>query len=114
MAVTTLMPEKVIPKKGRLFINGEFVDAASGKEFETLNPATGECLATVAEADKEDVNRAVKAARKAFEEGPWGKMNARDRGRLLYKLTELIAENADELALLETLDNGKPIRETKS
>ncbi|KXK40274.1 MAG: Aldehyde dehydrogenase PuuC [Candidatus Hinthialibacteria bacterium OLB16] len=112
MAVAILSPEKAISRKGKLLINGEFVDALSGKEFETLNPSTGEVLAHVAEADKADVDRAVKAARTAFEEGPWSRMNARERGRLLLRLTQLVADHADELALIDTLDNGKPIRET--
>ncbi|NUN95645.1 MAG: aldehyde dehydrogenase family protein, partial [Candidatus Omnitrophica bacterium] len=114
MATAVLTPESVLPKQAKLLINGEFVDAASGKTFETPNPATGETLAVVAEADKEDVDRAVKAARKAFEEGPWSGMNARARGRLLHRFAELVAENAEELATLDTLDNGKPIRETKN
>lgn len=112
MAAVGLSPEKVVARKGKLLINGEFVDALSGKEFETLNPSTGEVLAHVAEADQADVDRAVKAARTAFEEGPWSRINARERGRLLYKLTQLVADHADELALIDTLDNGKPIRET--
>lgn len=114
MAVAMLTPEKVITRRGKMLIDGKFVDAASGKEFDTLNPSTGEVLAHVAEADQEDVNRAVKAARRAFEEGPWSKMSARERGRLLYKLTQLVADHADELALIETLDNGKPIREARN
>jgi aldehyde dehydrogenase (NAD+) len=113
MATAVLTPENVI-KKGKLLIDGQFVDAASGKVFETPNPATGKTLATVAEADKEDVNRAVKAARRAFEDGPWRAMSARDRGRLIHRLTELVAAHADELAMIDTLDNGKPIRETKN
>ncbi|WP_370529762.1 aldehyde dehydrogenase family protein [Alkalihalobacillus sp. AL-G] len=96
----------------KLFINGEWVPSASGKTFKTLNPSTGEVLAVVSEADKEDVDRAVKAARKAFDEGPWSKMSAASRSRLIYKLADLMEENKEELAQLDTLDNGKPIRET--
>jgi acyl-CoA reductase-like NAD-dependent aldehyde dehydrogenase len=99
------------PRKYQLFIDGKWVDAESGKTFETPNPATGETLAEVAEADKADVDKAVAAARRAFE-GKWGKMSARDRGRLLYKLSQLIEEHSAELAALETADNGKPIRES--
>ena len=87
--------------------------AASGKTFETINPATEEVIAQVAEGDAADVDLAVEAAREAFENGPWAKMDARDRGRLMYKLADLIEEEADELAALETLDNGKPIRESQ-
>ncbi len=94
-------------------INGQWCDSASGATFETINPATEEVIAEVAEGGAEDIDRAVKAARKAFDTGPWRKMDARDRGRLIYKLADLIEENIDELAELETLDNGKPIRESR-
>src|SRR5690606_17879895 len=80
--------------------------------FNSYNPATGEVLATVYEAQAEDIDEAVKAARKAFDEGPWSKMNPAERSRLMYKLADLMEENKEELAQLETLDNGKPIRET--
>src|SRR5215212_5188786 len=99
------------PRKYQLFIDGQWVDAESGKTFTTPNPATGETLAEVAEADKADVDKAVQAARRAYE-GKWSKMSARDRGRLMYKLAQLIEENSAELAALETADNGKPIRES--
>jgi betaine-aldehyde dehydrogenase len=100
------------PRKYQLFIDGKWVDAESGKTFTTPNPATGQTLAEVAEADKADVDKAVTAARRAFE-GKWSRMSARDRGRLLYKLAQLIEENSKELAALETADNGKPIRESQ-
>jgi phenylacetaldehyde dehydrogenase len=93
----------------KLFINGQWTDAASGKTFATPNPATGETLANVAEGDAEDVNRAVRAARQAFDDGPWGSMTPSDRGRLIWKIGDLILEHADELAQLESLDNGKPV-----
>src|SRR5919199_1937157 len=99
------------PRKYQLFIDGQWVDAESGKTFMTPNPATGQTLAEVAEADKADVDKAVAAARRAFE-GKWSKMSARDRGRLLYKLSQLIEAHSGELAALETADNGKPIRES--
>lgn len=102
---------KDTPRKYQLFIDGKFVDAESGKTFETPNPSTGETLAEVAEADKADIDKAVEAARRAYE-GKWSKMSARDRGRLLYKLSQLIEEHSPELAALETADNGKPIRES--
>src|SRR5258705_4790756 len=103
--------EENTSRKYQLLIDGQWVDAASGKTFTTPNPATGETLAEVAEADKEDIDRAVAAARKAFE-GKWSKVSARDRGRMLYKLSQLIEENTPELAALETADNGKPIKES--
>jgi len=93
----------------KLFINGEWVDAASGKTFATPNPATGETLANVAEGDAEDINRAVSAARRAFDEGPWGRITPSERGRIIWKIGDLILEHADELAQLESLDNGKPV-----
>ena len=92
----------------KLFIGGRSVDAVSGKTFDTLDPSTGEVICRVAEGDKADVDLAVKAARKAFESGPWGKMNPSDRGRLLNKLADAIEANRAELAALESLDNGKP------
>ena len=102
------------PKIGptKLLINGEWQDSASGKKFATINPATEEVIAQVAEAGAEDVDRAVKAARRAFDEGPWRRMNASERGRLMYKLADLIEQHKQELAELETLDNGKPIRDS--
>jgi aldehyde dehydrogenase (NAD+) len=98
-------------RKYQLFIDGQWVDSESGKTFKTPNPATGETLAEVAEADKADIDKAVAAARRAFE-GKWSKLSARDRGRLLYKLSQLIEQHAAELAELETADNGKPIKES--
>ena len=96
------------PKK--LLIGGEWVDAANKDTFASLNPANGEELAQVALAGVEDVNRAVQTARDAFEGGPWSKMPGEERGRLLWKVADLIEAHADELAELETLDNGKPLR----
>lgn len=103
------LPPKVANQK--LFINGKWVDAVSGRTFPTLNPATGQVICHVAEADKADVDLAVKAARKALE-GPWGKMNASDRARLIHKLADAIESKTEELAALETLDNGKPIADS--
>ena len=98
---------------GRLLINGEWVDGS--RKFDTINPATGEVLTQIVEASADDVDRAVKAARYAFEDrtGPWRKMSASERGRLLWRLADLVEQNIDELAELETLDNGKPIFESK-
>src|SRR5215470_6778746 len=93
----------------KLLINNKWTDAASGKTFPTINPATGETIAQVAEADAADVDRAVGAARAAFDNGPWRKkLTAAQRGVLMNKLADLIEKNADELAQLEALDNGKP------
>ncbi|PQD95716.1 betaine-aldehyde dehydrogenase [Pradoshia eiseniae] len=117
---TTLSPNispklaKFLEGTKQLYINGKFVDAAGGKTFDTMNPATGEVLAKVAEAEEEDINLAVKAARKAFDEGPWSRMSAAQRSRLIYKLADLMEENKVELAQLETLDNGKPYSETSN
>src|SRR5687768_15179269 len=103
--------ESKTPRKYQLLIDGKWVDAESGKTFMTPNPATGENLAEVSEADKADIDKAVSAARRAFE-GKWSKISARDRGRILYKLSKLIEEHSSELAALETADNGKPIKES--
>jgi aldehyde dehydrogenase (NAD+) len=106
----TVKPPKV--KDQPLLIGGKWLDSVSGKTFATTNPATGETICQVAEGDKADIDLAVQAARKAFEEGPWPKMNASERGRLLHKLADLIEKNQDELAALESLDNGKPYRDS--
>jgi phenylacetaldehyde dehydrogenase len=79
----------------KLFIDGQWTDAASGKTFAAPNRATGETLANVAEGDAEDINRAVRAARRAFEDGPWGRMTPSDRGRLIWKIGDLILEHAE-------------------
>src|ERR1700689_200281 len=100
--------EEFTAAPSKLFINGQWVDAASGKTFETPNPATGETLASVAEGDSEDIDRAVRAARAAFDEGPWGSITPADRGRIIWRIGDLILEHAEELAQLESLDNGKP------
>jgi phenylacetaldehyde dehydrogenase len=101
--------ESFVTAEHKLLIDGEWVPAASGETFETLNPATEEKLADVAHGKAEDIERAVKAARAAFADGSeWRTMNASDRGRLIWKISELIEENGDELAMLEALDNGKP------
>ena len=104
--------EEVKIKPGKLFIDGKWVDSVSGKTFDTLNPATEEVITSIAEGDSADIDLAVTAARKAFEDGPWGKTDARERGRILLRIMDLIEKNKGELALLETLDNGKPISET--
>jgi aldehyde dehydrogenase (NAD+) len=103
---------KIGPTK--ILIDNKWVDSVSGKTFETINPSTGAVIANVAEGDSADVDKAVKAARKAFETGPWRKMNARERGRLMYRLAELMEQHIDELAALETLDNGKPISDSRA
>jgi phenylacetaldehyde dehydrogenase len=95
------------PKK--LLIDGKWVQAHSGKTFDSIDPATGEILARVAEGDKADIDLAVKAARRAFESGPWSKMSASERGRIIWKIGDLLQENLEEFAELETLDNGKPL-----
>jgi aldehyde dehydrogenase (NAD+) len=96
----------------KLLINGEWRTATGGKTMPVVNPATEEVIAEVASADKADVDAAVAAARAALA-GPWGKMSARDRGRLVWKLAERLMERADEIARLETLHNGKPISESR-
>ncbi|MGF1573303.1 MAG: aldehyde dehydrogenase family protein [Sumerlaeia bacterium] len=100
------------PKK--LFINNQWVEAASGKTFEVLNPADRSVLAKCATGDKEDVDRAVAAARKAFDHGPYKRMSVHERGKLIYKLADAIEAHAEEFAQLETLDNGKPINVSRA
>ncbi len=95
-----------------LFINGAFVDAHSGRAFKTINPATEEVLADIAEADEHDVDAAVRSARAAYDT-TWSVMSGRDRAKYLYRIARIIQERARELAILETLDNGKPIRESR-
>jgi aldehyde dehydrogenase (NAD+) len=110
--MTTVMPSVHAPTtskfQNRILINNEWIESQSGKTFATINPCTGEEICRVSEADAADVDKAVKAARKAFH-GPWQKMSAAERGRLLTRLAELVEQHADELASLETLDNGKPV-----
>ncbi len=109
--VETIRKPKI--RHTQLFIDGKWQDAASGKTFATIDPATEEVIAEVAEGDAADVDRAAKAARKAFDSGPWSRMDARDRGRLMYRLADLIEEEIDELAALESLDNGKPVKDAR-
>lgn len=106
--------QKIAISATKLLINNRWVPSESGKTFATINPATGEEICQVAEADAPDVEKAVTAARAAFERGPWRKMPASQRGRLLHRLADLIEANADELATLESLDNGKPIAVAKA
>lgn len=92
----------------QMLIGGKWVHSASGKTFDTLDPSTGEVICRVAEADKADIDAAVKAARAALETGPWGRMNASERGLLLHRLADAMESHKEELAALESLDNGKP------
>ncbi|HRA48029.1 MAG TPA: aldehyde dehydrogenase family protein [Thermomicrobiales bacterium] len=96
-----------------LLINGQPVAAATGETFEVVNPARNSIIATVAKAGKEDVDRAVAIARKAFDEGPWPRMNPSERGRIVRKIADLIRERADDLAQLESLNTGKPLANAK-
>lgn len=108
-----MLAAKTQLEPGKLLIDGQWVDGA--KTFDTINPATGEVLTQIAEGTAADVNRAVEAARRAFEDrnGPWRKMTASERGRMIWKLADLLEKNIDEFAELETLDNGKPIFESR-
>lgn len=96
-----------VPRK--MLIDGKWVEAASGKTFPVYNPATGEVMAQVAEGEKEDIHRAVTAARKAFDSGPWRSMTPSERGRLIHRLGDLLEARGEEFAQLESLDNGKPL-----
>jgi phenylacetaldehyde dehydrogenase len=99
-----------VARRQKMLVNGQWVEAASGKTFPTYNPATGEVLAHVAEGDREDINRAVRAARSAFESGPWSRMSPAERGKCIWKLADLIEKHLEEFAQLESLDNGKPLK----
>src|SRR6202521_3706190 len=101
--------KEFLHQPSRLLIDGKLVEAASGKTFPVYNPATGAILMQVAEADSADVDRAVKAARKAFDEGPWSKISPSERGKWLWKLAELLEKHRDEFAEIESIDNGKPV-----
>src|SRR5215469_13179242 len=98
-----------IEKPRQMLINGNWVDSVSGKTFPSYDPATGEVLATIAEGDSADIDLAVKSARKAFETGPWRKMTPSERGKLIWKLADLLEAHLEEFAYLESLDNGKPL-----
>jgi len=100
-------------KPGKIFIGGRWVDSLSGKTFPTVNPATGETLTLLAESDARDVDAAVAAAHQAFSSGPWAEMSAADRGKILWKIGDLMDKYNEELGTLETLDNGKPIFESR-
>ncbi len=117
MATTTSSKARTVKapqvKDQPLFINGRFVDSVSGKTFPAINPANGEVLCQVAEGDAADIDLAVKAARAALETGPWNRMDAADRGRLLYKLADLVEKNSEELAALESLNCGKTINDSR-
>src|SRR3974390_2394899 len=103
-----------VEKTRPMLIGGQWVMAASGKTFPTYNPATGEVLAQITEGDREDINRAVKAARAAFETGPWSRLTPSERGRLMWKVGDLIEKHLGEFAYLESLDNGKPLTVAKA
>ena len=98
----------------KLLINGKWVEAASGKVFPVYNPATGEIIAQAAEGDEEDIDRAVRAARNAFDRGPWRTMTPSERGRSIWRVAELLEQHSEEFAQLEALDNGKPLTEARA
>jgi len=114
MATATISPllsrktADFVSQDHRIYIDGRFVEAASGKTFPVYNPATAEVIAHVPEAEAEDVDRAVRAARRAFDDGAWTRLSPSQRGRLLWKLADLLEQNLDELAEIESIDNGKP------
>ncbi|XP_031488766.1 aldehyde dehydrogenase family 2 member C4-like [Nymphaea colorata] len=93
----------------KLFIHGQFVDAVSGKTFDTIDPRTGDRIAKIAEGDKADIDLAVKAAREAFDHGPWPRMTGSARGKLMFKLADLMDQNVEEITSLDALNAGKPL-----
>ncbi len=111
VAPTGIHPQvaEFLDQPRKMLINGRWVNAASGKTFPTYNPATGEVLAQVAEGDKQDIDIAVQSARKAFDSGPWSRLTTSERGKLIWKLADLLEQHLEEFATIETLDNGKPL-----
>ncbi len=112
--MATVLEKPVAVHNTQCFINNQWVDAASGKTFPTIHPATEQVICEVAEGDAEDIDRAVRAARHALDHGEWGRMDARARGRLMFQLADRMESEAGNLAALETLDNGKPIRDARA
>ncbi|MBA3857892.1 MAG: betaine-aldehyde dehydrogenase, partial [Cyanobacteria bacterium PR.3.49] len=106
-----MAPKVKVDRKWQLWIDGKFQDGASERTL--TNPADGKTLCKVAEADKKQTEAAIKAARKAYDEGPWPRLTAMERAQFLFKLADKIDEYAEELAELETLNGGKPLREAK-
>jgi phenylacetaldehyde dehydrogenase len=98
-----------VTSKRRLLIDGKWIDAQSGRTFPVYNPATGEVLDECAAGEKDDIDLAVKAARRAFERGPWSRLTHGQRGQLIWKLADLIEDHLDEFAQIGSLDNGKPL-----
>jgi phenylacetaldehyde dehydrogenase len=114
IAVNSLVGQKLasgfLAAKRQLLIGGKWLDAQSGETFEVFNPADGQVIAHVAAGDRADVDLAVSAARRAFDQGPWTRMTPAERAKLIWKLADAVDANAEELALIETLDNGKPLK----
>ncbi|HEX2796047.1 MAG TPA: aldehyde dehydrogenase family protein, partial [Immundisolibacter sp.] len=108
-----MIPFEKLTAPTRLYINGEYQDAAGGARFDNINPATGQSLGEVAKGSAADIDRAVKAARAAFEADSWAGMAAADRERLLHRFADLIEQNTDALAALETYDTGKPFGDAR-
>ncbi|MDM8099822.1 MULTISPECIES: aldehyde dehydrogenase family protein [Oceanobacillus] len=113
MSLVTLKPKvkAFLEEVNGFYINGQYVTAQNGQTFDVLNPATEEVIAKVSQADESDLDLAVQAARKAFDEGQWTKMEAAERSRIIYKFADLLEEHKEELAQLESLDNGKPYQQ---
>lgn len=109
----TIQGNQVKIRAAKLFINGEYVDAISGETFDTIDPATNRKLTTVANANEQDVNKAIDVAHRTFESGVWSKMAVEDRAKILCRMSDIILERVDELAMVETLDVGKPIKESR-
>jgi len=104
---------KIKIQDAKLFINGEYVDAVSGETFDTIDPATNQKLASVAKAGEEDTRKAIETAQRAFESGVWSRMPVEQRADILCRMSDIVMERAEELAVLETMDVGKPIKESR-
>jgi phenylacetaldehyde dehydrogenase len=104
---------KFVAKRKKLYIDGQWLEAGSGETFDVIDPATGQVFDRVPKGDKADIDRAVAAARRAFDDGPWAAMTPSDRGKLVWRLGDLVEKHADEIAEIEALDNGKPVNDAR-
>lgn len=111
--MSSLQGNQIKVKDAKLFINGEYINAVSGETFDTIDPSTNRKLASVANASEKDVKHAIEVAQRTFESGVWSEMPVEERSKILCKMSDLVMERVNELALIETLDVGKPIKESR-
>ncbi|MGG0185878.1 aldehyde dehydrogenase [Bacillus rhizoplanae] len=111
--MSKILENQIKIKDAKLFINGEYIDSISGETFDTIDPSTNRKLASVANANEQDVEKAIKVAQHTFESGIWSEMPVEERSKILCRMSDLVMERVDELAIIETLDVGKPIKESR-